>query len=103
VCVDPASLDGPANRLRRAVFPTVDVFGRRLRELEEVTTPFAARSNHYAGGCTRGDRGYAYLGVDFEDDGRFARAKLGLHMLDMQLPQGDLVALLQRRLYSVAK
>lgn len=103
VCVDPASLDGPANRLRRAVFPKVDVFGRAIRDFDDVTTPFAARSNHYAGGCTRGDRGYAYLGVDFADDGRFDRAKLGLHTLDMQLPQGDLVALLQRRLYSAPK
>ena len=93
---DQASLDAPASRLSRAVFPTVDVWGMRVRGLEDVTTPFAARSNHYAGGCTRGDRGYAYLGVDF-DDRRFERARLGLHVLDMHLPQGDLVALVKRR------
>jgi hypothetical protein len=102
VCVDPASLDAPANRLSRSVFPTVDVWGGRVRGLEDITTPFAARSNHYAGGCTRGERGYAYLGVDF-DDPRFEKAKLGLHVFDMQLPQGDLVALVKRRLYSAAK
>jgi len=102
VCVDPASLDGPATLLSRAVFPTVDAWGNRVRGLEDVTTPFAARSNFYAAGCTRGDRGYAYLGVDFHD-ARIQQWKLGLHILDMQLAQGDLVALVQRRLYSPPK
>ena len=104
VCVDPASLDAPGMLLSRAVFPVVDVWGGQARVpgLEDVTTPFAARSNYYAAGCTRGDRGYAYLGVDFHDR-RFERGKLGLHVLDMQLPQGDLVALVRRRLYSAAK
>ena len=104
VCVDPASLDAPGTLLSRAVFPVVDVWGGRSRVagLEEVTTPYAARSNFYAAGCTRGERGYAYLGVDFHDR-RFDRGKLGLHVLDMQLAQGDLVALVKRRLYSAPK
>jgi hypothetical protein len=104
VCVDPASLDAPGTLLSRAVFPVVDVWNGETRTpgLEGVTTPFAARSNFYAAGCTRGDRGYAYLGVDFHER-RFQRGKLGLHILDMQLPQGDLVALVKRRLYSAAK
>lgn len=82
----------------------MDVWGghARVAGLEDVTTPFAARSNFYAAGCTRGERGYAYLGVDFHER-RFERGKLGLHVLDMQLPQGDLVALVRRRLYSAAK
>lgn len=104
ICVDPASLDAPGTLLSRAVFPVVDVWGGRARVagLEDVTTPYAAQHDHYAAGCTRGERGYAYLGVDFHDR-RFERGKLGLHVLDMQLTQGDLVALVRRRLYSVAK
>lgn len=106
VCVDPASLDGAGGHLSRAVFPTVDVWGGRVRGLEDITTPYAARVGFYAAGCTRGDHGYAYLGVDFDDahfERAYAHTKLGLHVLDLQLPQGDLVALVQRRLYSAAK
>lgn len=100
VCVDPASLDGPAQRLSRSIFPTVDVWGTRVPGFEEVRTPYAARVDHYSGGCTRGDRGYAFLGVDFDDpriERTYAKAKVGLHILDMQLPQGDLVGLVRRR------
>jgi hypothetical protein len=100
VCVDPASLDAPGAKLASAVFPTTDAWGNRVRGLEDVTTPFAARSSFYSAACTRGDRGYAYLGVDFDDariDRLYAKTKLGLHILDMQLPQGDLVSLVRRR------
>lgn len=102
VCVDPASLDAPAAHLALAVFPTIDAYGNRLRGLDDVKTPFVGRADFYAARCMRGERGYAYLGVDF-DDARFERKTLGLHLLDMQLPQGDLIGLVARRLRTEPK
>lgn len=110
-CVDPSALDraGDATTphpLARAYFPVRGELGRFLRGVSDVETPFAVYSGVYEARCVRGDRGYGYLAVDerARDHGpvdlgskRFDLGKLGLHVLDLQLTQGDLVDMVARR------
>lgn len=110
-CVDPARLDGPSDRLADAVFPTRDPWGGALRPNEDLKTPFVSLPRFFSASCVRGERNYVYLAassdpppgdartspVDFAHR-RFRIAKLGLHVLDLQLPQGDLIDLVARRI-----
>lgn len=108
VCVDPSALDrGPTaapHRLARAYFPVRGELGRFLRGVSHVETPFAAYTDFYDARCVHGDHGYTYLAVDAAREGpidlgskRFDLGKLGLHVLDLQLAQGDLVDMVARR------
>jgi hypothetical protein len=81
-----------------------------MRGVEGVTTPFVMLRDFYAGRCTSRPDGFRYLAVstvggtgdtrvspiDFAI--RWLRGKLGLHVLDFQLEQGDLVDLVAHRL-----
>lgn len=114
-CVDPASLDGPRvgaeRRLAGATFAVGGDLGRFLRGVSDVTTPFVVYPDLYEARCVRGERGYAYLEIaasPAEGDARGAGpldlrgrrlriGRLGLHVLDLQLPQQDLVAMIARR------
>jgi hypothetical protein len=111
LCVDPAELDGGAGRpFSRAFFPVSDGPSQRMRGVEGVTTPFVMLRDFYAGRCTSRPDGFRYLAVstvggtgdtrvspiDFAI--RWLRGKLGLHVLDFQLEQGDLVDLVAHRL-----
>lgn len=114
VCVDPHTLDGPSARLARAYYPVGGELGHFMRGVSEVKTPFVMLRDFYEARCIRGERGYAYLAVaaattpdDARGDGpvdlasrRFHVGKLGLHVLDFQLPQGDLVDMVARRVRS---
>lgn len=110
VCVDPSALDvadaSAPHPLAHAYFPVRGELGRFLRGVSDVETPFAVYSGTYEARCVRGERGYAYLAVEerARDHGpvdlgskRFELGKLGLHVLDLQLAQGDLVDLVARR------
>ena len=106
VCVDPRALDHPDSHvLAGAIFPTSRGF---VSMREEVTTPFVSYPAYYEAHCQRGADGFAYLAVSepakdarahpFDlNDRRFRWGHLGLHVLDMQLPQRDLVDLVTRR------
>ena len=119
VCVDPAALDrdpaaggGPAapHRLARAYYGLWPELGRFTHGVSDVTTPFVVVPDFYVARCVRGPGGYAYLEaspqpmagdprispIDLRDR-RFRIGKLGLHVLDLQLAQGDLVDMVRRR------
>ncbi len=110
-CVNPATLDvpdaewGAPGSLSRAIFPVRGVFGVPLRGTASVRTPFVELDSRYTARCVDGTHGYRYLEVGAVDaeapidlhDRRFRTLRLGLHVLDMQLAQGDLVRLVERR------
>ncbi len=92
-CVNPATLDGGTGRLSRAFFPAMRDF--------RVETPYAELRDHYTARCVTQPSGFSYLAI-----GEISRGpvdlhkrmlKMGLHVLDMQLAQGDLVDMVARR------
>jgi hypothetical protein len=115
VCVDPAALDrGDApdqeERLSRAYFSVRPELRAFLHGVSEVKTPFVVLRNFYTARCVRGPGAFGYLAaapapsaadqrrspVDFADK-RLRIGKLGLHVLDLQLTQGDLIDMVARR------
>lgn len=113
-CVDPSAVDRPEpersapHTLSRAYYPARGDLARFVRGASDVTTPFLVVRDFYRAKCAKGEQGYAYLAVDSESEGpvdlrsrRFDLGKLGLHVLDLQLPQGDLVDLVARRARSL--
>jgi hypothetical protein len=105
-CVNPAAPGSDDRRpFSRTYFPT----GRGgLSGLEGVTTPFVLLRDFYAGRCTATAEGFRYLAVEaapapgdlrkspVDLDGWRASTSMGLHVLDMSFPQGDLVDLVAR-------
>ena len=70
-----------------------------------MTTPFVLFRDLYVAQCFDGPEGYRYLGITTAPgepgpidltDARL-NTGLGLHVLDFQLPQGDLIDLVKRR------
>ena len=115
VCVDPAAVDrGVAQTdvlpLSRAYFALRPEVRRFMHGTADVKTPFVLLRDFYAARCVRGPAAFAYLEaapvpsgadarenpVDFRDK-RFRIGKLGLHVLDLQLAQGDLIDMIARR------
>jgi pimeloyl-ACP methyl ester carboxylesterase len=110
VCVNPAELDnGPGKPFSRAFFPLRDDSRQRMRGVDGITTPFVVLRDFYSGSCHAGPGFVRYLSVsttpppgdvrvspvDFSSI--WLRGKLGLHILDFQLAQGDLVDLVAHR------
>jgi hypothetical protein len=119
VCVDPAAIDRGSARephpLSRTYFAVWPELRGHMRGIDDVTTPFVLLRDFYTARCVRGPGGYAWLEaavtsstsdartspVDLRDR-RFRIGKLGLHVLDMQLAQGDLVDMVARRVAALA-
>lgn len=114
VCVDPSALDRETPRspdlLSRAFFGVEGPFRPYLRHVSDVTTPFVELRDVYEARCVHLETGYGYLAVD--DHGRgpidlaspfFRIGKLGLHVLDLQFTQGDLVDLVARRVAVIGR
>jgi len=110
VCVNPAELDGGEGRpFSRAYFPNVTDVPFRVTQDLKITTPFAVLRDFYKGTCVSGPAGLRYLAVsaapgpgDVRENpvnfaSRWLRGRLGLHILDLQFPQGDLLDLVARR------
>ena len=125
VCVDPSAIDRAtpstpstpttpstpaAHRLSRTYFAVWPELRGFMHGIEDVTTPFVMLRDFYGARCVRGPDGYAWLEVSGAPaagdarrspvelrDRRFRIGKLGLHILDMQLAQGDLVEMVARR------
>lgn len=108
---DPGSQD--VKPLSRVYFPVDAQSKKLLRGIDDVTTPYVLLRGAYQAACQTSDVGYRYLGVStVQADGdkrsplldlhdrRLNRA-FGLHILDMQLAQGDLIDLIGKRLGSV--
>ena len=108
VCVNPASIDGGDGRFSRA-FLTLGPLRRMLRGVDGIDTPYVAVPDFYSGRCVTTATGFAYLEVtDAPRAGdvrvspvdltrKMGFAKMGMHILDMQLEQGDLIAMIARR------
>jgi hypothetical protein len=114
-CVNPADVAGNGRHmLSSAVFPTHSKFRQRMAGAEWATTPFIVLRDFYAAECVDGQDGFRYLAVEaapgpddartnpIDFDGVIWRSQLGLHLLDLQLAQGDLVALIKRRVQALA-
>jgi hypothetical protein len=106
VCVDPAAVGSDAlTPLSRAYLRVSDV-SRRYIHTEGIDTPFVALESFYRGQCVEGPGGFSYLAISTAPgDPRanpvaYERLPLhkyvGLHVLDVQLAQGDLVDLVTR-------
>jgi len=117
-CVNPATLDTGAKglaSLSRSYFPLSKTFRSELRDADDATTPFLLVRDFYRAECAEGTSGFHYLAVTAQPrDGdrrrspvdwaaRNVRGITGLHVLDFQLAQGDLVEIVRRRAESGAR
>ena len=100
-CVNPATVDGGTGTFARAFFPANGELRRFMRNIDGVETPFVAFRDHYTGKCVTEASGFSYLAVAETSPGpvdihrRFR--KMGLHLVDMQIPSGDLVEMVRHR------
>lgn len=110
-CVDPTRLDHPQTaEALLTVYPAAGVLEHSLRGVADLHTPFVELNEHYDARCVNGVGGYRALeiaarGVDplGLHDRRMRSWKLGLHVLDLQLPQGNLIELVSRRLVQASR
>ncbi len=109
-CVNPGDVaTGGKHALSMAVFPTHSRYRDAMPGAAWAKTPFIALPGFYDAWCTDGRDGFRFLAVDEAHrpgDVRESpidlttaawRTKLGLHLLDMQFAQGDLVRLIERK------
>jgi hypothetical protein len=103
-CVNPADVPGNTRRaLIQAVFPTRENYGGPNPGPIFTDAPFLLVDGAYAAQCVEGVDGFRYLQVQATGMTPLPltnpawRGALGLHVLDMQLSQGDLVEIVRRR------
>jgi hypothetical protein len=110
VCVNPASVDrNERHTLSRTYFPSGGRSGRAIEGVEGVTTPFVLFRDFYSAQCLDGPEGTRYLAITaapgspgpLDLESARLNTALGLHVLDFQLPQGDLIDLVKRRAAAV--
>lgn len=107
VCVDPVTLlRGAPGVFSRSFLPTLK---GTFSGIDDVETPFVMLRDFYSGRCVDGENGFRYMGVaatPAEGDTRKSpvdlgallfKSQLGLHLLDFQFAQGDLVQLVAER------
>jgi hypothetical protein len=108
-CVNPAGLgsSGP-HVFAGSYFPLNDSLRKNLRGVADIGTPFVALHDFYAGRCAAGPDGYRYLAVSVSGapgdtrtnpvdfDAAAMKSGLGLHVLDFQIPQDDLIDVVRR-------
>jgi hypothetical protein len=108
-CVNPANVTSNAPHVfSGAYFPLDDDLRKRLRGVSDVPTPFVAFHDFYSGRCAPGPDGYQYLAISLagapgdrrinpvDFDGMALKKSLGLHIVDYQIPQEDLIELVRR-------
>jgi hypothetical protein len=109
-CVNPGDVaTGGKHTLSLAVFATHSHYRDSMPGSSWAKTPFIALPGFYEAWCSDGQDGFRFLAVDeahrpgdvrespIDLTTAFWRTKLGLHLLDMQFAQGDLVRLIQRK------
>jgi hypothetical protein len=109
-CVNPADVaSNERRRLAGAVLPTRSKFRPNMPSIEGATTPFLLVRNFYSAQCVDGKNGFRYLAVEADPapgdrrsnpiyfDEVIWRSQLGLHLLDFQLAQGDLIEMVRRK------
>jgi hypothetical protein len=110
VCVNPADVENNSlHVLSAAYYPVNDRSRSHIRGIDGVATPWVRFSQLYAGRCVEGQDGFRFLEVsravtkgdvrpDPVDFHSVPASKvLGLHILDFQLLQGDLLDQVARR------
>jgi hypothetical protein len=110
VCVNPADIEHNALRpLAGAYLPADGRMWSAVKGWEAIATPFVVLPDFYAAQCVTNDDGFEYLAVSlaklpgetrpnpFDLASLPLRKALGLHILDYQLPQGDLLDLVAKR------
>lgn len=107
-CVNPATIDGGTGRFSHAYFP-LGGLRRFMRGVDGITTAYVDLPDFYSGKCVTDPSGFSYLAIDDTPPAGDRRvsvldlrkpmgpAKMGLHLVDMQIEQGDLVAMIARR------
>ena len=110
-CVSPATLlHNDGDRFSAAYFPLGSGIGSTLgKRYAGIDTPFLVLRDFYAGRCKRDGSGHQILAVtrdpapgDVREDGLAIdsvrwRGPLGLHILDVQFAEGDLVQIIGRK------
>jgi hypothetical protein len=109
-CVNPADVgSGGKHWLSGAVFPVHSRFEGDLFVHEGATTPFIVLRDFYSAWCVDRPDGFRYLAVEaapgagdvrespVDMSRSFGRTRLGLHLLDFQLSQEDLLHLVERK------
>jgi hypothetical protein len=109
-CVNPADVAGNERRLLSgAVVPTRSKFRPGMPSAEGAKTPFLLLRDFYGAQCVDGKDGFRYLAVEaapaqgdtrtnpINFDEVIWRSQLGLHLLDFQLSQGDLVRMVKHK------
>jgi hypothetical protein len=112
VCVNPADVAGNERRhLASAVFATRSKYRAQatMPGGDWATTPFLVLRDFYEAECVDGKAGFRYLAVEaapgagdrrtnpIDFDNVIWKFQLGLHLLDFQLAQGDLLEMVKRR------
>jgi hypothetical protein len=106
VCVDPAAVGSDALAPLSRAYLRVSEGSRRYLHTEGIDTPFVELEGFYQGQCVEGPEGFRYLAISAAaGDPRKnpvtyellpLHKHIGLHMLDFQLLEGDLVNLVTR-------
>jgi pimeloyl-ACP methyl ester carboxylesterase len=109
-CVNPADVGSAAkHRLSGAVFPVRSRFEGDLVARAGATTPFVVLRDFYSAWCVDRADGFRYLAVEatpgpgdvrespVDMSRSFWRTRLGLHLLDLQLSQEDLLHLVEQK------
>lgn len=111
-CVNPAGFGPGSHLFSRSYFPRRYRGGPPPPGLDDVDTAFVLFRDFYSGACVETPPSYGNLAVTLPVAGTDARQDLlnidararttfgvvlGLHILDYQLPQGDLIELVRRR------
>lgn len=104
ICVNPADVEhNTLHALNGAYYPLNDRVRPFMRGVDGVATPWVRFRDLYAGRCVEGDDGFRYLEISLaahpgdvrvnpvDFDKVPGRRTLGLHILDFQLLQGDLL------------
>jgi hypothetical protein len=106
VCVNPAAVGSDAVAPFSRAYFDMSEYTRRFVHVDGVGTPFLELDGFYRGQCVDGEGGVRYLAISTvpgdrrQNPASYAKLPLhqfvGLHVLDMLLPQGDVVDLVAR-------
>jgi len=115
-CVNPADPAGTQPHvLSGATYPTQSRYRDGMPGNGTAKTPFIVLPDFYSAQCTDGHDGFRYLAVQearapgdrrtspVDLDRSLWKTRLGLHVLDFQLTQGDLIRLVTTRVASLRK
>jgi hypothetical protein len=115
-CVNPADLPGhERHALSGATYPTRSRYRDGMPGNGIASTPFLVLPDLYSAECVDGADGFRYLAVQEARapgdvrpspvalDRSLWKTRLGLHILDFQLTQGDLIRIVQTRLAAAPK